>query len=62
MVPFSKQPANGFTVSAAETDENVSMLCDAYEAGDAENRRLIRIMAELSISKAEGIPTRRYEP
>ena len=58
----TKQPANGFTVSAAETDDSIEQLCEAYEAGDAEARKLIRLMAEMSISKTEGIPTRRYEP
>ena len=57
-----RQPINGFTVSAAETDEQVSLLCEAYENGTNDTRKLIRTMAELSISKTEGIPTRRYEP
>jgi hypothetical protein len=58
----SSQPTNGFTISASEEDENIAMLCGAYEAADDDGRRLIRTMAELSTSKAEGIPTRRYEP
>lgn len=57
-----RQPLNGFTVSAAESDESVAMLCEAYEVGTNDARKLIRTMAELSISKSEGIPTRRYEP
>lgn len=56
------QPPNGFTISSAEGPDHVAMLCAAYESGDNEGRRLIRMMAELSISKSEGIPTRRYEP
>ena len=58
----SDQPANGFTISSEESREHIEMLCEAYAAGDADGRRLIRTMAELSISKAEGIPTRRYMP
>lgn len=57
-----QQPMNGFTISASEPEPNIRTLCDAYEAADTEGRRLIRIMAELSTSKAEGIPTRRYDP
>lgn len=57
-----QQPANGFTISASEGEDNVTMLCEAYVAADTDGRRLIRTMAELSTSKAEGIPTRRYEP
>ncbi len=58
----TRQPMNGFTVSASESDESLSLLCEAYEAGNIEARKLIRTMAELSISKSEGIPTRRYDP
>ncbi|HEY0156348.1 MAG TPA: PilZ domain-containing protein [Thermoanaerobaculia bacterium] len=57
-----KQPAEGFTVSASEVPSKVAMLCRAYESGDADGRRLIRTFAALSISKSEGIPTRRYNP
>lgn len=56
------QPQNGFTVSAEESREHVEMLCDTWMNADDEGRRLIRMMAELSISKAEGVPTRRYMP
>jgi len=62
MTKEPRQPMNGFTVSASESDESLSLLCEAYEAGNIEARRLIRTMAELSISKSEGIPTRRYDP
>lgn len=57
-----QQPAEGFTISASETPQKVAMLCRAYESGDADGRRLIRTFAALSISKSEGIPTRRYAP
>ncbi|MGN6182076.1 MAG: PilZ domain-containing protein [Thermoanaerobaculia bacterium] len=56
------QPRHGFTVSADEELSKVDMLCRAYESGDAEGRKLIRTFASLSISRSEGIPTRRYAP
>lgn len=58
----SRQPENGFTVSADETPDKIAMLCRAYASGDADGRKLIRTFAALSISKSEGIPTRRYAP
>jgi hypothetical protein len=58
-----RQPhGDGFTISASEPTPKVTMLCQAYEQGDAESRRLIRTFAALSISKSEGVPTRRYTP
>ena len=57
-----QQPEHGFTISSAETPAKVAMLCRAYEMGDGDGRRLIRTFAALSISKSEGIPTRRYAP
>jgi len=56
------QPLHGFTVSAAQSRDEIEMLCEAYATGDDAARQLIKTMAELSISKAEGIPTRRYQP
>lgn len=56
------QPMNGFTISAEEPQDHIALLCDTYAAANNENRKLIKLMAELSISKAEGIPTRRYSP
>jgi hypothetical protein len=59
----TRQPnGEGFTISASEPPSKVAMLCRAYESGDAEGRRLIRTFAGLSISKTEGVPTRRYTP
>lgn len=56
------QPIHGFTVSADEDPLKVEMLCRAYESGDLEGRKLIRTFASLSISRSEGVPTRRYAP
>jgi hypothetical protein len=58
----AEQPLNGFTVSAEESREHVELLCDTFVNADDAGRNLIRMMAELSISKAEGVPTRRYMP
>jgi hypothetical protein len=56
------QPQNGFTVSADEDRQQIEMLCDTFAKADVQGQKLIRTMAELSISRAEGIPTRRYKP
>ena len=57
-----EQPINGFTISAEVSPRYLEMLCKTYEKMDDEGRRLTRILAELSINKAEGVPTRRYIP
>ncbi len=44
------QPEEGFTVSAAEPEEQVALLRDAYERGDDEARRMTRLLAELSVA------------
>ena len=56
------QPAHGFTISAEEDRGHIEMLCNTFENTDEPGRNLIKMMAELSISQAEGIPTRRYTP
>lgn len=43
-----QQPPDGFTVAAYEYEEDLEMLCRAYEIADSEGRRLIRLVAELS--------------
>jgi len=57
-----EQPANGFTVSAEVSPKYLHMLCETWVKTDDEGKRLTRILAELSINKAEGVPTRRYIP
>ena len=57
-----EQPTNGFTISAEEEREQVELLCQTFETADAAGRKLIKTFAEMSISKAEGVPTRRYTP
>lgn len=46
------QPADGFTVAAYEDEEELATLCEAYQAADEEGRRLIRLVAELSVRSA----------
>jgi hypothetical protein len=58
----SSQPMSGFTISAEVDPEHVEMLCRTWEMTTTEGRRLTRLLAELSISKVEGVPTRRYIP
>jgi hypothetical protein len=57
-----EQPMDGFTVSAEVPPHYIDLLCETYEMTDDEGRRLTRLLAELSVSKAEGVPTRRYLP
>ncbi|HEX6095120.1 MAG TPA: hypothetical protein VF432_02260 [Thermoanaerobaculia bacterium] len=56
------QPPNGFTISADVEDEHVDLLCQTWERTTYEGRRLTQLLAELSISRVEGVPTRRYVP
>ena len=59
---LSDQPAEGFTISAAVPIRYVNLLCETYQRADAEGRRLTKILAQLSITKGEGVPMRRYVP
>lgn len=43
------QPTDGFTVAAYEDEEELQELCRAYETADEEGRRLIQLVAELSV-------------
>jgi len=56
------QPPNGFTVSAEVDPYHLELLCETWERTTPEGRRLMQLLAELSISRREGIPTRRYVP
>lgn len=56
------QPPNGFTVSAEVDPHHLEILCRTWEVTTPEGRRLTQMLAELSISKREGVPTRRYIP
>ena len=56
------QPLDGFTVSANESSDQVQMLCTTYQNSDLEGRKMIRKMAELSVSSPDGVATRKFEP
>lgn len=47
-----EQPPDGFTIAAGESIDQVSLLCNTYENGDTEARRLTRMLAELSVAGA----------
>ncbi len=46
-----EHPENGFAVLADESEEQIDMLCRAFESADPETRRLMRIMAQMSVNK-----------
>ena len=46
-----EQPTLGFTISAAEPPDSVDLLCDTYLKGNADDRKLIGMLARLSVSK-----------
>ena len=48
-----EQPADGFTVAAHEDPEEIEVLCRSYLDADEEGRRLIRLVAELSVHPAD---------
>lgn len=49
---IADQPEDGFTVAAGESTEQVLMLKRSYETSDEEGRRMIRLLAELSVVKS----------
>jgi hypothetical protein len=47
-----KQPADGFTISAAESEDQVALLQLAYEESDDEGRNALREFAAVSLTSA----------
>ena len=45
------QPEDGFTVSANESQEQIDLLCRTYEGGDAEAKKMTRMIAGLSLNR-----------
>jgi hypothetical protein len=45
------QPPEGFTVSALEDTDHVELLCRTYQKADEQDRRLIRMLAEISLEE-----------
>ena len=56
------QPESGFTISTEVEMHYVNLLCEAYQVADEEGRELTRTLAQLSVTRGEGVPTRRYIP
>lgn len=48
---LADQPDEGFTVSSFEDPIQVEDLCRTYAAADPESRKMIRMMAELSVNQ-----------
>jgi len=44
-----EQPDEGFTVSVYEDPDELDNLCRVYESSDEDGRKLIRVLAELSL-------------
>ena len=58
----AEQPPDGFTISSEVDLDHVELLCRTWEMTTPEGRRLTQMLAALSISKREGVPTRRFVP
>jgi hypothetical protein len=52
----AEQPDEGFTVSASEPADHVEQLCQTYLNGNKDDRRLIRLIAQISVEKHEETP------
>jgi len=57
-----EQPAEGFTVSAAEPRSEIDTLCWTYQNADPEGRKLIRTFAHLSVIEPGDTPRDLYLP
>jgi hypothetical protein len=51
-----EEPADGFTVLATEPADHLEQLCETYLKGDAAQRNLIRMLARVSVEKAQDTP------
>ncbi|MBI2213785.1 MAG: PilZ domain-containing protein [Acidobacteria bacterium] len=58
----SDQPDEGFTLWSHEDNEDVALLCTAYETGNRATRWTIRTCAELSLIVDDSIPPQRFMP
>jgi hypothetical protein len=57
-----EQPAEGFTVRASEDPDQLDMLCSVYERCDPWMKKMIRILARISVSEESRESHRRYVP
>ena len=46
-----EQPPNGFTVAADEAEEQIDLLCRTFETGDPESRKMMRMIAQISVNR-----------
>ena len=58
-VALPAQPPDGFTVPSNEDDDHVQLLCRTYESASEDGRKMVRALAEVSVSKAKGLPPKR---
>lgn len=49
----AEQPDEGFTVASTEDEQQLEILCKAYQIGDPKTRQMIRICAEMSVADSE---------
>lgn len=61
-VDSPEQPPNGFTVSAEEGEKEIDLLRRAFEKASEEQRRLIRMFAQITLHDPSDEPRGRYEP
>jgi hypothetical protein len=61
-VDSPEQPANGFTVSSDEGEKEIDLLRRAFEKANEDQRRLIRVFAQITITDPSDEPRGRYEP
>ncbi len=51
-----EQPSEGFTLPATEPVDHIEQLCETYVKADGEGRRLIQLLARLSVEKVQETP------
>lgn len=61
-VDDAEQPINGFTVSAEEGEQEIAVLRSTWERSDENQRRLIRIFAQIALTDPSDEKRGRYEP
>jgi len=60
---LAEQPLEGFTLSAREDHTQAQLLCEAYAKADPDGRRMIQLLARMSIADGEGAAAAgRFEP
>jgi PilZ domain-containing protein len=52
----AEQPEEGFTVPATEPTDHIETLCEMYEKADGDGRKLLQLLARLSVEKGQETP------